>query len=504
MAFVLKLVNSASQVVDFMGTGYLVSEGGFNISLSRREPKFAIYKPGPFFIPVAQQETYRVATLKFSAVGATRSAVLAQIGKVRQILTQAEARKRLGAGGRIELQYKWDGATNTTFFEVYGGDISLPDDALSIEKIHYKDENGNYVLPEIELTLYISTYGYSIDLFSGTPTQVELSNENGTDTLNYLTFRNAGEFSSNYRDNWVEIAADQLPGSEPYLTIIDIDTNDANFKLFDYLYIGLQPGDFPWGANDFPLDQWLILDEDENILSFGTAYSDSNCSNGYYEEGQYSGSVGVPSTATIAFNIMSSNPVFGTYYVFLNGRNYLPQNLHLAAGYNPDANHKWNLHYVGDFNSPADATTRYMALGPMQIPPDRDIAQFGVMDYGIEMGIFGGYEATPTTWSYDCIILLPMTGGLRIWQNRGVDTVAFLNGYLVDDGWKGVLYYDDAGAGNIRQPMIPYLEPLKLEPNMKQRLYFHSFATGGSVANHYARIMKVKVYVVPTFSTLAT
>ncbi len=296
MAFVLEITDG-NETANFMGTALKVDEGGFNISLPRKRVDLALYRPGPFFVPLKTPDTHREATIKFTSIGATRTAVLDNIEVIERILSRAAARAQVGRGDRVELKYKWDGATNTTYWEVYGGQVNMPSDVLSVGKVHRKNVDGNYALPECELTLYISPKGYTVDILSGSPTAVELYNSYAGPSTGYIDIRN---YKQGYTiPPYVTVDASELPGSEPYITKLYIDTNYASFYAFNYLYMGLYEGT--------TVGAWYE----------GSGTVDSNCSGGEYDDITWNGPVGVWDLPTISWTGIGG--VGSILYYFLVG-----------------------------------------------------------------------------------------------------------------------------------------------------------------------------------------
>jgi hypothetical protein len=191
----------------------------------------------------------------------------------------------------------------------------------------------------------------------------------------------------------------------------------------------------------------------------------------------------------------------GIHYVFLHSKNTLPTYMHFAVGY--DDYTKWYIRWVGDFTRPRTSSEVILPLGPLQWPPGSpELMDLGVSgtDPSLNLGLFIAYEQTNISYTIDCLSFLPITDGLRILVNRGVNATN-LSGDLVDDSMLGILYRK-GGVGNyVSTPMYGLLEPLKLFPGFDQRLYFMAIGPGPQT-NNYANKFKVKVYVLPTYEVM--
>lgn len=494
--FTLKLTDG-TETVDFLGYIYGLMEGGFNISsLRARKPSVALYRPGGIFIPVESKDEPRSGEITFQVSGADRGEAIENLGKIRRILRRAEARKRFGAGERVELQYAWEGSDQITYFEVYGGAVDPPEDVLSIDKMHVK-RDGRYIIPECTCQLWMSTYGYAISPLSGSPTEVPLFNPyvgskqtGGVNIKNPYT-AHAGNPGNHY--NYVEIAGTDLPGSEPYITRIKILADPTYWYYPKSVYIGHRVD---------PQPTKLIYESDERAYGGGSNQSDSGASNGSYVQfgPTATGGPGMDFFGCICWEL--GNATVGTFYAFLEA--YVATNgyMHYAVGVD---DYVWyQARWIGNFHQcNAQNTTKSLPLGSITLPMGgKEVAALGNVNPDLWLGVFKAWEATSITYYVDFLYLLPIDDGLRIWVNRGV-TASNIDDYTYDDGWTGQLYRQDAAGPNyyISTPWYGLLEPIKLEPGVDQNLYFYIY---NQTSANYEHTMKVQVYVVPTYTALAT
>jgi len=212
------------ETVDFMSTYVRVANGGFDIGMPTATHTLGMVRPG-FYSPLSVDYEYRSTHIKFHVAGETRANIIAILQKIERILRRLDNRARPDAGinSRGELVYAWDGSTNPTYFEVYGGDLQLPNDILSVEKLHARSD-GMWMLPEVELILQVSAYGYGTPLTSDDLIQIPLYNPTVSGpTLDPVRIQNVKVSTPQY--NYVDIAAGSVPGSQPYLTKLVFDTD---------------------------------------------------------------------------------------------------------------------------------------------------------------------------------------------------------------------------------------------------------------------------------------
>lgn len=479
--FTLKLTDN-NEMADFMGGTYLVMDGGFDISLPRMKRELVQQRPG-FYIPIITEMEYRESKLRFEIRGATRSAVIASLNKIERILRSVASRERIGAGRRGELSYAWEGALQITYFEVYGGDIAFPQDVLSVAKVH-RQIDGSYALPEVEVTLYMSAEGFGVSVYSNTLTEVPLMNGSiGSKTTGGVKVTNPGPGLYNY----VEIDGVDLPGSQPLIMRLQL-ASDTPYSNWQMLYIGLQAYPFPT----------KIQFEDVELVNSpgGTVITSAAASGGRYIETTYA-ATGTPwydYFADWAWSV--SNPSKGVFHAFLHCFNGIPTNLHYAIGI--DDYVTYGIRYKEEYVQNTSNALRTLALGSIQLPPSElELADFGTLHGDLWMGIFMAGEGTLAVLTLDQLSLLPIANGIRILRARSTA----LTGTMYDDDWSGLTYTKD-GAGKVYNNLYGLMEPLKLEPNTNQRLYFTSIGDAAVDAER-TRTFKVRVYVVPTYSTLA-
>lgn len=487
--FLLQLSDNVDTPINFISSAYKVEDGGFDIGLPSVRRELAPVRPG-FYIPVISEVEYRESTIKFEIRGSTRAQVISRLNAIERLLNNVANRKLLGNGRRAEIQYAWEGADNITYFEVYGGEVSFPRDALSVAKVH-RIMDGVYAIPECELRLYLSGSGYALSLFSDALTEVALYNPTvGAKQTGGVTVKNPGYYLSGTwqpQYNYVEIDGDDLPGSTPLITKIQL-ASGATYSLWNFLYMGLQQSPFPSS---------ILFDNSTLAYSVGgTTPSSTNASQGTYRSYTYPNTA--PWTNFFAdFAWSVGNNTIGMFYAFLHSFDAISSNFHIAIGV--DDYVSFGVRTVGEWSSYSTTNKYVLPLGLIQLPPvDLAVADQGTLHPNLEMGLFVSGE-DGATLTIDYVSLLPVTAGLRMWRSR----VSNLTGTLVDDGWRGIEYLKD-GSNQVSTPFHGLLEPLKLSPGITQRIYFTSGgAPGVGVASERLREFTARVYVVPTYASMA-
>lgn len=486
MAFVLSITDN-TDTVDFLGSDFKVENGGFDISLPRAKRELAPIRDG-FYIPIINVQEYREATIKFSIYGATRQAIITNLGKINRIMNSIHRQAATPAGKRGQLRYQWDGSTHSTYFEIYGMDFSFPQDVLSVEKIHGQ-EGGLYVIPECELKIFLSARGYGLSLYSAVSQQIHLSNAYQSRTTNPVTISNPGA----NRCNYVEILGSDISsyGDTPLITRLKI-ASGSTYSTWSGLYMGLVT------QENYPTK--IIYDSAEASASFGSTVVNANAEGGSYTEATWGGTGGAFREFFASFRWAVSNASVGIFHSFMHGYNQGFQTTYSAA-IGIDDYVSYGIRYIGSYSTPGVNTYKTLPLGVLRIPPfDFEIPKLGSLQPDLEIGIFSAGSSTPLTIQLDFLSLLPILEGFRSLHTR-VGTQASLTGTFFDDGWKGITYLERSGPA-YATPIYASQDFLALVPGKTQRIYFQSVGAQ-TQSMEQGREFAVQLYVVPTFGAMA-
>jgi hypothetical protein len=487
--FTLELTDDA-ETVDFMdGTVFKVIDGGFDIGMPASVKQLTEVRPG-FYRLSKSKKQYRIATITFSIHGATRTAIFTSLAKLERILNSIEGQEWISDTTRGELSYAFDGATTVTYFEVYAGDLKMPDDMLSVRVAHAEDDDGYYI-QDLELKLYLSPVGYGLSIYDEPTTEVPLLNPSiGAKTTGGVIVKNLGG-TSNYP--YVEIHSSDVPGAQPYVTKLQVVPQATGFSSFYELYIGkvLTP---------FPTLSHLVFDSHLNIYSL---LGGSNTSNGSALGGSYK-SVTISSAPSGAFNTFASyawefptslTGMFLPFSVGFNGSSISP--IYMAFGI--DDYTTYGIRSITEVMTYAASTVGHFRMPAIQLPPTNPrLGEFGTLHEDLWVGVWYGFGATGTH-EFDYIYVLPINNGVRVWMNRKSPGSGNL---MVDDNWSGVHYNKNTSTSKVWQGFGVGMQPIKLTPGKTQRLYFASRGAESSI-NERARQLEIRLWSVPAFETLA-
>lgn len=505
--FTLSLSDNV-ETFNFLSTDDIeVMDGGFQIGTTSKRSVVSVLRPGPWFIPTQSDYLPRDCSIRFRVFGADRGAIITKLHKLERIFRNIERRKRLNSGKRGQLTYAWEGADNLTYFEVLDGDPEFPPDIFSVEGLH--GTGGSYGNPYaiFEVRFKISPFGYRLSIYSDAQQssfEIPLDNSTvGSKQTGGVQVKNLYKpYGGSQNDDYVEIVASDVPGGNPYVTVIQAkgDTGVGTYNDYQTLFIGHKVA---------PLftAQRRYEPQDAYSRNGGTLHTGTSG----YSDGDYWDKTRTTTTdpywgdafSEMTWLIGDPNSEKGLYYAFLNGAT--------IAGMNVDSH--WNIGFydyvaqgfrvLGEWTSPITSRGS-LPLGPIVIPPwGINFVDAGTL-YSLGLTLFYGQEPNKSSLPYDIdsLTLLPIDDGLRILQQRGVSS-GELEGTAVDDAWRGLTYLMRKSGSLVTNPFFPILNPIMLEPNVKQRLFFRSLSFGSVGNTEGNRTLTVRVYGVPTYKTIA-
>jgi len=242
MAFLLKMTDGTISI-DFISTPYRLRDGGLDIWTPDKKQVWggeSVYSHGSQLI-TSTFENRRVRAW-FHVTGNTRDELLNNISQIERLLENARERSINQTGARVELQYQWEGATNTTYFEVIDGELRWPRNTMSVTQVHQTDEKGRYIIKDFYLILSCAPFAYPISPVNGTPIELSLTNGNGTDITGGLRVWNHDDAGSG-DDNWVEIDGVDIDGDYPALVKLFLESEAGEAENTGKIYIGVRKGD---------------------------------------------------------------------------------------------------------------------------------------------------------------------------------------------------------------------------------------------------------------------
>jgi len=490
MAIFTLTLSDNTDTVDFMdSTYYKVMDGGFDIGTPTNKRTLAPTREG-FYLPVNVPLEYREASIRFSIHGSSRTNCISYLHKITRIINNIYRREIPNQGAKGQLSYAWTGASNITYFEVFGADwVVQPADILSVDKIH-RNIGGDYVIPDLQIKLYLSAKGYGLSIFSEVTNELAISTAYESAKTGGVSVENAGNSSGN--SNWIGIASTQVPGSDPYIIKLKM-TSGSTYSWWRAIYIGHQLTPFPTTT---------VFDVRDGTKAYGTyetvSGANPNIAQTYTDVLRFT----VPTTglgsSTLAVSWTLPNQI-GTFmpiaHLSLVGSDRASYRFGLEGsdGY-------WGLMWYNEWITVAQK--KAVPLGSVVLPPGNpDIFDYGNPDT-LDMGIaFDGREGeTQVLQELDYMQLLPITNGVRMIVSRAGNTYT-QTGVIVDDYWKGVSYY--LRSGTYVSNLTSLMSPIFLQPAINQRLYFCSLGDNQYQDVERGREFTVQLYAVPTYESLA-
>jgi len=479
------LVTDNSESIDFISSTFKVADGGFDIGTPESVRELTEIRPG-FFRLVKNQKKYRTATITFAIHGATRPAVLTSLAKLERVITSIESQEYITDTARGQLAYAFEGASQQTYFEAYAGDIVTPTNLLSVEVAHAQDGSGYYI-PGLQLVLYLSPQGYGLSIYDEPGSGLEIPLYNPTVAsaqTGGVNVKNPG--TGNY--SYVQIDADDVMGAQPYITVIELVGQSSGWSAWQRVYIGKQ---------HYPYPSQLVFDDSDVAggADPGSVVSNVNANDGQYRTNTYSGEY-IGTFADYTWAVPSG--MRGMFYAFLVNYLAAEPNAQFAVGI--DDYVRYGIRSISEYVQPASSTQRHLPIAPIQLPPvGLDVEDFGTLHEDLWIGVFTRANSLASGYSWDYMHLLPISNGVRVWVRRRNPGHTVLN---VDNPWRGLVYNKDTSTGKVWSGFYGMMPPLTITPGKDQRFYF-AFPGLSTSPDERDREFQVKIWGIPTFSTLA-
>jgi hypothetical protein len=491
MAYTVKIV-SAEGTIDFLsGTSYVLLDQGLKFSpLSKKQ----VWVGGSSYLHgsnlISSSFENRTIEISFKVRGTSMDNLINNITLIERTLERARRNAIYRINSRVELQFKIDGATNASYFEIIDGDLKWPEDLLSVENI-LQQEGSYYVIYDFVLTLVCYPLAFSASPYSGSMTALPLTNGNGTNVTSGLVVQNHDDSGTGH-DNWVSISGSSILGGYPSLLRLELQTRAEIDYATNKVHIGVEQNPT---AN---LKTMFDNSDATYVKDSPTPVSDGSCSGGTYTRVVYSPT----STGTLLFSFsttaVQSAAMKGAYRVF--GRT-LPSS---GGGWDAASNYKIAFWLTDDGLSTFD--TGWIRPQPNDSPSGIEVLDFGVVfinqdsyitnQDGFEFKLYANSDVNSKYLNLDYIYFLPVNGGYRVLEARstGAKSVTF-----IDDGWIDVVY---AKIGSYNLPYAYGLMPrLTLLPGKDQKLFFLMQSANYGSAD-IDRYVTAKVYYVPQFNVL--
>lgn len=457
MAFLLKLVDS-EDTIDFLSTTFRLEDKGFD----QGKPMQKIVMGGNYSYGGGQSLVSidydnRSIEITFNVKGATREDLLAAINRIDDVLYRCHFSKLNRTYEHTELQYQWEGASNINYFDIIAGELTWPDDIMSVEQVHQKEE-GKYVLYGFKLTLTAAPFIDSLSPVSNTYTDLTLYNPaypSGESGGIGLYNRNDG---SGYFNN-VWINGSDVPGDYPADLKLEIAGSVTGIKR---VYVGIGPrGTDNYAYHSEAEVQSISYPGEDPLL---ISVSESTCSGGKYVPVVIGGgdlNAVIPLIYHESF--ASSDPyapgAYRFFYMFdktttTTARFRLRFQTLTSGG---------DVLAVGEWVEVFENYLGIIDLGTFIFP--QNLVGPGQSSLSSAVAVLDGYFETTGTYRLDALYAIPVEYGMRVYE---VHPSKMASGYttekFIDDGRNGVTYSVSVSANKPIRNIIPYMPSLKLEP----------------------------------------
>lgn len=485
MTFVLKLTDGTTPI-DFMSGTYRLEDGGLEFSSPRKKQVWSgdsLYNDGAQLIYSTFEN--RSVRIHHQIKAMTRDGVSDAINQIDRLLEAARKRSKEQDGPRVELQYSWNGSTQTAYFDVTDGETNWPANIMSVEQIH-QTQNGEYILVGFETSLICQPFSYPVSPVSGTPTVVGLTNGNGTKVTSGLLVWNHDDSTTGH-DDWVEIDGKDIPGAFACKLKLAIKRESGESEKASKIYIGVRKGNTGFKH---------ILEDNaaEYVIGSPTPTSDPDYSSGgTYTIFSFTSTSGEQLIRWVLTETETTN-TRGHFRIF--GRTKEGYHWDSAANYRVVVLYGTDVLYRGEWRKPVNTTTELFDFGTLQMPPWL-VGTSGDL-VALKIALEGKRDTAGTSTIYlDYVSLLPQDGGYRILQMRTTGMAQFE--YLIDDGWLREIYHLTTTSKKTGLP-FGLMPQITLIPNQTVRLYF--LVEGTSQNAEITRQLKIQAYLIPTYNVM--
>jgi len=515
MAFVLRLISGNSNIpgVDFVNsppTGCKLEDGGFILSYPERKQNWMPGGVGSDGLRLVESDfENRTAEIRFTIYAAALTDMEDLVEQIEANIRVAVNRQVNGYGPRVELRVKLEGVADNrvTYFEVYDGYVEWPEDWWSVgQVVQNPGPGGVMMISGFVLHLTLSPFGYGVSPVNGSPVQLPLYNPTvGSKTLNGLLVHHP--FGGANRYSYVEIDGADIEGNAAGMLVLEVRRNypKAAFATYDplsELWVGHSIMYDPANYDNHPL-----------IREFETMILNNSGSDGF--------------TYQVLSNNSSASPVGARQYLRVNlSGSYTPRMWLTSLGLNPDMKGKFQVFahslsafpttasfgiyspsyeelqrvYMRSASEPVFYSAMALNIGVLNMPAHNIPATENMVQH--ELRVVGQITTpgTPSQVDMDFLYLMPCDAGLRVYRTHE-DVNDDQNAIYYDNPWAGQTYVRTPNANSDLDLRVQgTMEPIRLEPRYKQRLYFNF--GNHSTDNAESGSIVVRAFYIPTFTML--
>ena len=404
-------------------------------------------------------------TIKLAIVGSTPAAMQTNVATLERLLQQARQRRTRNVGPFVYLVVQLISDAAAWRSRILDARLELSETSLAVW--------GNAIC---ECSLLIERAPY----WEGALTQLPLTNGNGTNNTSGLKIYNCGDStgtSPNKRDNYVQVAANDVTGSLPAPVRLELTNTIGSSIQFSALYAA---------TNAFADPQnFAHIQEAESIIVSGSlsALDASLHSGGYYVVNSIVGAGTLTIQATLSAALLAK--CAGQDFHILQRTSNFPAGYVRASVYDAAGNAAIRH---GDEIAASVASNLY-DLGVLSLPPGGYSSAYGALRMVTRWRVSGSTDVQTDYWA-----LFPTTGFRRLQAIADVVN----NATVVDDPIEDRAFVLSSGAE------LPYIVrragPVMVWPGQLQRVYF--LWAGNSGISTITQTMTVKAYYRPRRVTI--
>lgn len=161
MSYILKLTDGTNEI-DFMSSLYKVADGGLVFGPPEAIETWEETSTSKLGARLtAASFGNREIGITFQVSNSNRDQLLSAVTAVSSMLAAARKRSITQQGPRVLLEFRIDGASESTFHEVITGVLTWPSNVLSVEQVLQRDAAGNWVICDFELSLKVYPYAFT-------------------------------------------------------------------------------------------------------------------------------------------------------------------------------------------------------------------------------------------------------------------------------------------------------------------------------------------------------
>lgn len=200
-----------------------LADGGLRIRFPRKKQTWSgqnLWSMGKTLTAHAYDN--RTIEIEFEIGGTTWDNIFDMRGSINLLLDSARQAQLYGNVASVYLEYQVDSTTGPVFFDVLDGDLIVPEDLMSLEKLTWKKgASSQFVLKDIRLVLQCKPYARGAEVQIITSESIE-----NTDDGTY--------------DNYVDWAAADVNGDVPGPLRIRIKNTYNDSARMGTYYVGLR------------------------------------------------------------------------------------------------------------------------------------------------------------------------------------------------------------------------------------------------------------------------